>query len=131
VTITSVLLDVVVNHGQLMAEHADLARFVLDYSLFLLQHPSRANCEIVFEIFGVMLDAYSETSVQIHRAGYAKLLSALVADCVLYAADFVSRESFFFDNHRARLRNVLRDCCTNAGIGTVGLVLSSFPQQFT
>lgn len=134
VTITSVLLDVVVNHGQLMAERADLARFVLDYSLFLLQHPSRANCEIVFEIFDDMWDAYSETSEQIHRAGYAKLLSALVANCVPYAA--VSRESSTddkddFDNHRARLRNVLRDCCTNAGIGTVGLVLSSFPQQFT
>jgi hypothetical protein len=131
-----VLLDVVVNHSQLMAERADLAQFVLDYSLFLLQHPSRANREIVFEIYDVMWDACSETSERIHRAGYAKLLSALVANCVPYAADFVSWESSTddkddFDNHRTRLRNVLRDCCTNVGIGTVGLVLSSFPQQFT
>lgn len=136
VAISSVLFDVTVNHGQLMIDRSDLAQFVLDYSLFLLQFPSRANREIVFDIFDTMWDVCAETSEKVHLAGYAKLLSALVVHCVPYHAGFVSWESSDddqddFENHRKRLRAVLRDCCSNVGIRTVDIVLSSLPQQFT
>ena len=136
VAISSVLLDVVVHHGHLMATRTDLAQFVLDFSLFLLQHPSRANREIVFDIFDSMWDACIDTSEKVFRAGYLKLLSVLVVNCVPYPADFVSWDSSAddeddFANHRNRLRSVLRDCCCNVGISTVDVVLSSLPQQFT
>lgn len=136
VAISSVLLDVTMNHGQLMADRADLAHFVLDFSLFLLQYPSRANREILFDIFDNMWEVCVETSEKVHRVGYAKLLSAVVLNCVPYPADFVSWESSAddqddFDNHRNKLKIVLRDCCSNVGTSTVDVVLSSLPQQFT
>jgi hypothetical protein len=136
VATSSVLLDVVVHHSHLMASRADLAQFVLEFSLFLVQHPSRANREIVFDIFDSMWDACVDTSEKVYRTGYLKLLSVLVVNCVPYPADFVSWESSAddeddFSNHRNRLRAVLRDCCSNVGISTVDVVLSSLPQQFT
>ena len=136
VAISSVLLDITNFHGQLMAARPDLAQFTLELALFLMQHPSRANREIVFDVFDVMWDACAETSEKVHRAGYAKLLSALVVNCVPYPADFVSWDSSAddeddFESHRKHLRAVLRDCCTNVSISTVDIVLSSLPQQFT
>lgn len=136
VAISTVLFDIIVNHGQLMATRPDLAQFVIDFALFLLQAPSRSNREIVFEIFDTLWDACADTAEKVYRAGYGKLLGALVVNCVPYPADFVSWDSSEddvddFENHRARLLAVLRDCCTNVGISTVDIVLSTLPQQFT
>ena len=136
VAISTVLLDIIVNHGQLMATRPDLAQFVIDFALFLLQAPSRSNREMVFEIFDTLWDACADTAEKVYRAGYGKLLGALVVNCVPYPADFVSWDSSEddvddFENHRTRLRAVLRDCCTNVGISTVDVVLSTLPQQFT
>ena len=133
---SSVILDITVNHGHLIAARPDLAQSVIDTSLFLLQHPARFNREIVFEIFETLMGTCAQADDKVYRAGYCKLLTALVATCLPYPANFVSWDSSAddadeFENHRARLRMLLRDCCTNIGISSVDVVLSTLPQQFT
>jgi hypothetical protein len=136
VAIASVLLEITTNHANLMAARADLSLFVLDFGLFILQHPSRACREIVLEIFDSIWEACCDTSEKVYRSQYPKLLTALVVDCVPYPADFLSWESCGDDeddflNHRIRLRSSLRDCCHHMGIGIIEAVLSSLPQQFS